>query len=246
MFKPAFKFLAIAALVLAGGFALYKYDQSRTEVRLQEEIKKLQAQKQELQDYIVKLTSSRRVAEIVVTDQAIVDGILNTTLLFSEIGPDGRRLPPRFFTIKGYIVHIEALTIRFDLDFIRKNDPFRGQSIALFHRLYGEYQSPNDGFPLDTPNTPPGYYNYTPDYPLPEKVKQYQNALWSNFWRLADDEAFRKEKGVRLVQGEGPWRPVYPDYIYTISLETAGGLTISSRPIDDLYRQFLKAVKNTH
>ena len=228
-------------LVLAGGFALYKYDQSRTEARLQKQIQELEAQKKELTQYIGKLTSSRRVAELVVTDQTLSNGVLNTTVLFSEVSPDGSRMPPRFFTFKGYIVHIEALTIRFDLDLVKNDDPLRGQSIYLFHRLYGEYQSPNEGFPLDTPNAAPTFYvPKQPGKPMLEEVKKFQDELWANFWKLADDEGERKKRGVRLVQGEAPWRPVYPDYIYTINLETAGGLTITSRPIDDLYRQFLQ------
>jgi hypothetical protein len=246
MVKSASKILLVAALVLGAGFALYQYDQNRTETLLRKENEELKAQKKELQEYIAKLTSSRRVAEMVVTDQTYSNGQFSTTLLFSELTPDNKRLPPRFFTIKGDVVHVEALTIRFDYDTVKSTDPNKGQSVCLFQRLYGNFQAPNDGYILDEPNCTPDYYAYVPEKPLLEQVKNDQNDLWAGFWKLAYDEDARKQRGVRLVQGEAPWCPVYPDYIYTLSIETAGGLTISPRPIDDLYRQFLKAAKNTH
>jgi hypothetical protein len=240
MNRPILRILVSGLLVVSGGFAVYRYDRNRTEALLQAQVKELQAQKQHLQDYVARLTSQRRLAEMVVTEQTTVGGLLKTTLLFSELGPDGSRLPPRFFTIDGNVVHIEALVIRFDLEYVEKDDPMRGRSLALFHRLYGDFQMPSEGFSLDEPGKAPDFFACV-DAPSQE-VRNFEAGLWKNFWKLADDATERQKRGVRLVQGEGPWRPVYPEFVYTISLETAGGLTVASRPMDELFRQYQQAV----
>ncbi len=38
-----------------------------------------------------------------------------------------------------------------------------------------------------------------------------------------DEPAFRKERGVRVAQGESIWSRFHPDVVYTVSLEAAGG-----------------------
>jgi hypothetical protein len=74
------------------------------------------------------------------------------------IRADGKQLPPRFFTIKGNVAHIDAMVIKFEQDFIKKGDPLRGHSLVLFHRLYGDYQAPVEGFMIDMPGKPPEVY----------------------------------------------------------------------------------------
>ena len=46
--------------------------------------------------------------------------------------------------------------------------------------------------------------------------------------------------GVRVAQGEGVWRPVDPDKLYTITLECNGGLNIRSEPLKAIYSEALK------
>ncbi|MGA2497184.1 MAG: hypothetical protein ABSH20_05555 [Tepidisphaeraceae bacterium] len=245
MVRSLTKLLVLVLLVGGGAYGIYKYEtRSATEARLAAENQRLQAENQHLQDFVARLTREIRRAEMVVTEQGYKNGNVTTTLLFSEIARDGTRLPPKFFVIEGNVVHIDSLVIKFELDFIKQNDPLRGHSIALFYRLYGDRQAPADGFPIDDPGQPPPIYR--DNLPKSEDLRQFEADLWRNFWRLTDDAAYRKEMGVRLAQGESPWRFVYPDYVYTLSIEGGGGVNMASRPIDDLFRQYQEALKRQH
>ena len=85
-----------------------------------------------------RLEAEKRVAEVLVTDQKQgEDGVLRTTLLFVEYAKDGSTLPPRSYIIEGKSAHLDAMVIKFDHDYVARNDPLRGHSIALFCRLFG-------------------------------------------------------------------------------------------------------------
>lgn len=236
--------IAILCLLVAGGsVAVYRYEQNRSaEAKLQADVQRLERQRQHLQDFVSRLTSEKRVAEVLVTDQVQASGhIASTTLMFVEYGRDGEQLPPKFFTIKGNVAHIDALVIKFDHGFTEQNDPLRGQSLVLFYRIFGDYQAPVDGYRIDTPGTIPEVYRG--NGALSPEAYQFEAQLWENFWRLANDPEYRKEKGVRLAQGESPWTYFYPESIYTITMEAAGGLSIHQRPIDGIWKEFREALR---
>ncbi len=237
------KLLLFCALVVAGAVGLYLYEKNRSnEARLQAEVKRLEEQRKHLQQFVARLTSERRVAEVIVTDQVKQgNAVALTTLMFVEYARDGSRLPPKFFNIKGQVAHFDALVIKFDRGLMEKDDAMRGHSLALFYRVFGDYQAPADAFPIDEPGRAPAVYK--PDPTAPPAVQEFEAELWRNFWKLADDPKYREEKGVRIAQGESPWTYFYPDRIYTISLEAAGGLSISSKPIDGIWKELREALK---
>ena len=45
---------------------------------------------------------------------------------------------------------------------------------------------------------------------------------------------------LRVAQGEGVWVPFYPDKLYTVTLDSDGGLNITSSPLKGIYREALK------
>jgi len=243
MLRQLLKLLLLCALIVGSSVGLYWYERNRSnEARMAAEINKLKQQREHLQQFVSRLSSERRVAEIVVSDQVKQgNSIALTTLMFVENARDGRRLPPKFFNVKGSVAHIDALVIKFDRGFLEKDDPLRGHSLVLFNRVYGDYQAPVDGFPIDEPGKPPAAYRAEPGQS--PTTQAFEAELWQNFWKLADDPKYREQKGVRVAQGEGPWTYFYPDRIYTLSLEAAGGLSISSRPIDGIWHELLEAMK---
>ena len=243
MTKTIAKIAVLFILVAGGSVAVYRYEQSRSaEAKLQADVKRLEQQRQHLQEFVSRLTSEKRVAEILVTDQTQASGHIEfTTLMFVEYGRNGKQLPPKFFTIKGNVAHIDAMVIKFEHDLVEKNDPLRGHSLVLFYRLYGDYQAPVDGHRIDTPGTIPEIYRG--DATLTREAYAFEASLWENFWRLANDPDYRKEKGVRIAQGESPWTYFYPESIYTITMEAAGGLSIHQRPIDGVWKEFRDALR---
>ena len=58
------------------------------------------------------------------------------------------------------------------------------------------------------------------------QVNGAQGKLWTTFWKLVDDPAYRKENGVRVAQGEGVWGDFDFGYKYRISIDANGGPNI--------------------
>jgi hypothetical protein len=236
MLRTAAKLTFLALLVVAGAGGLYFRQRGSTAGQLSDALQK----NEQLKQVVQRLQTERRVADVIVTEQVTVDGVQKTTLLFVEYARDGSTLPARRFTIDGNVAHIDAMVIKFDRGYVRDDDALRGHSIALFTRLYGEKQPPEQGFRIDTPNQIPDVYRGADP-----QVGEFEHELWSNFWRLAEDEAYRKEKGVRVAQGEGVWVPFQPDRLYTLTLESDGGLNITSSPLKGIYREALKRQTST-
>jgi hypothetical protein len=225
--------LALAAFFFTGSsVGVWVYLDQRSSQR---QIAKLEQEKKQLERAVQRLSTEKRVAEIVVLDQKTIEGVLQSTLLFVESDKNGRSLPSRTFVVRGTMIHINAMVIKFEHDFIKSGDPLRGHSIALFTRIYGDHQSPNEGYPIDTPGQMPQVYR-----DADPNVTEFELDLWKNFWRLVDDPTYRANKGVRIAQGEGPWGPFEPGKLYTITLESAGGLNIASQPLTAIQRELLR------
>jgi hypothetical protein len=218
--------LAIAAL---GGY-LYQ-----THAALDRKLAAAEQRNTELRQIVQRLQTERRVGDLIVTDQRTDDGVVRTTLLFVEYARDGSPLPGRSFTVIGDTAHIDALVVKFDGKFVEQNDPLRGHSIALFKSIYGDRQTPADAQPIDTPGHIPAVYRES-DF----GVSQFERSLWSDFWKLADDPAYRARMGVRVAQGEGVWCPFHPGRLYTLSLESNGGLNLVSEPLKGIYRELMQ------
>ena len=246
MFRGAVKSFLRSALVVAvltGGataawFAQHRQSESWRVAQLEKQKQKLEEEKHQLQTAVERLSDEKRVAEVLVTDQAESGGQLKTTLLFVEYGRDGASLPPKTFTIEGNSAHIDALVIKFDRGLIAANDPLRGHSVALFRPLFGDTQPPEKGFTIDEPGQIPTVYRGDPKTP-PAQIA-FERDLWQNFWRLAEDKTYRAEKGVRVANGQGIWGPFAPDRLYTVTLDSDGGLNLASEPLKGIYREAMK------
>jgi hypothetical protein len=241
MLRNAYRAFLVVAVIAAGGAAIYVYQQvfstNRQVAALQQQNQKLEEQKVQLQQIVRHLGEEKRVAEVLVTEQKEVEGVLKTTLVFVEYARDGSALPGRTFTIEGKTAHIDALVIKFDGRFVEERDALRGHSIALFYRLFGEHQNPATGYHIDEPGSVPDVYRGNE---LDPRTQTFERELWKNFWRLVEDESYRKSMGVRVAQGESPWGPFEKDKLYTITIESDGGLNITSEPVRGIYREALR------
>lgn len=232
MLNNALKLVGLLVLLAGTGVGVWVYHDSRSSAR---KIEQLEQEQRVLTKVVQRLSDEKRVAEVLVTDRQTIDGVLHTELLFVEYDKAGNSLPPRTFTIKGNLAHIDALVIKFDRDFIKQGDGLRGHSIALFTRLYGDSQQPDEAFRIDEPGQIPAVYRGAD-----ARVTEFEMKLWQNFWKLADDAAYRAEHGVRVANGQGVWGPFEPDKLYTITLESDGGLNVTSEPLRGIYREALK------
>src|SRR5688572_29042577 len=145
MARTTLKLVLLTVLVLAGTVSLYKFARNSVSVQLDEQKKKTK----QLEEIVAHLQAERRLADMIVTEQCTVNGVPQTTLLFVEYGQDGAPLPAKRFTIEGTHAHIDAMVIKFDGSYVRERDPLRGQSIALFTRIFGDTQTPEKAYRID-------------------------------------------------------------------------------------------------
>jgi hypothetical protein len=232
MARSAFKLVLLSVMVIAGAFGLYRYERHSTlAVQLEQEKQKTK----QLEDIVGHLQGERRVADVIVTDQKEVNGTLQTTLLFVEYAKDGSALPAKRFTFEGKQAHIDAMVVKFQGKYVEGRDPLRGRSVALFTRLFGDKQTPEQAHRIDDPGHIPAVYQGADP-----QISAFEQELWKDFWRLADDPAYRQSMGVRVAQGESAWRPFEPGKLYTVSIENDGGVNITSEPLKGIYSEALK------
>src|SRR5688500_12110552 len=124
MLRTVLKLVFLAVLVIAGAAVLYKYEQ-RQSVQVQLEQEKQKTQK--LQEIVTHLQTEQRVADVIVTDQREINGVVQTTLLFVEYAKDGKPLPAKRFTYEGKQAHVDALAIVFEGQYLKDRDPLRGR-----------------------------------------------------------------------------------------------------------------------
>jgi hypothetical protein len=225
--------LLVRCLLVAAGAAgiAFYYQHASSEYR----IRQLEEENRIKQEIIARLEAERRVADLLVTDQQTVGGVKTTTLLFVEYDRAGHPLPARTFTVRGENVHIDAMVIKFDHALVESGDALKGKSIALFTKIYGDAQSADSAASIDTPNAPPDIYRGTDP-----RVLDFETSLWKRFWTLAYDEKARTEAGVRALGGHGVWEPLRPDTLYTLTLESDGGLNLNREPLRGVYKEALR------
>jgi hypothetical protein len=229
----------LLALLTAGGVILF-HGKSSTEALLESQLAaetqknaELEQQKEELKKVVSRLEYERRVAQIIVTKQTPLSdsGSIYTTLRFVEYARDGvTALPAREFTIEGKRAHIDAMVIKFDTKALEEGDPLRGHSIGLFTKLYGEKQAPEQGFPIDSPKQEPEFYRGADP-----QVPKFEQDLWHDFWKMADDPAYAQTRGVKVAQGEGVWGDFNKGRLYTLKLQADGNPNLTSEPAPAIY-----------
>lgn len=232
--------IALGFLVLAGSLSLWFYRSQHAEDRkleaAQAQVARLEEEKKVLTQVVQRLGEEKRVADVVVLDQRRVDGVMHSTLLFVEMDKNGQGLPPKRIQVIGEMAHIDAMVIKFDQEYVARGDALRGHSIVLFTRIYGDRQSPTQGTLLDAPGEIPAIYRGADP-----KVADFELSLWQDFWKLADDPEYAAKLGVRVANGQSVWGPFDPDKLYTVTLESNGGLNIRPEPLKGIYRELIRS-----
>lgn len=232
--------VAFVGLLGVGGWLGYDAFESRGEdqrrlVEQQKQIEKLSNELDAAQKQVARLDMAlrlskvdHRIAQIVVVDQTPAEGDerMKTTLTFVEVDNSGRKLgEPKRYTIDGDTVYIDAQVVKFKDELVESGDPLRSTSICLFKRLFGEYQQPSEGLPIDGVGSRPAAYS--PGEPLSD----FEKEIWDNFWEYANDPERREAAGVRTAQGEAPSIQLRKGKLYKIQLRASDGLSIVSEDL---------------
>lgn len=235
MIRQTLKIVALFVLLAAGTVGVWYYQDQSSASR---KIADLTREKEQLEAIVERLSTEKRVAQVLVTDQRRVDGVLETTLLFVEEAKDGRSLPPRQIVVRGDHAYIDALVIKFDQSFLKAGDALRGHSIALFDKIFGSAQTPEQAYRIDQPGRIPEIYRGTPSH-----IGEFEQTLWSQFWALATDPDFARQQGVRVAHGQSVYGPFEPGKLYTLSIEANGNINMTAQPVPAVFREWMKSVQ---
>jgi len=231
--KTLIRILTLLVLLgLLAGAGLWYYQYTARE----RAIHKLEEEKRQLEQIIQRITTERRLAEVLVQETKMVDGVRETRLLFVQYARDQKTaLVPREFVVRGEAVHVDAMVVKFDRSFVFAGDKLKGCSIALFTKIYGDHQTPEAGSTIDTPGAPPAVYAGADP-----AAAAFEAKLWKDFWRLAEDENFRKENSVRVAYGDGKWWLPKPGVLYTLTIEPDGDISLNSEAMRGIYSEAIK------
>jgi hypothetical protein len=225
--------LAILGLLSAGGWVAYQaYDQRlQLDRELKEkttqlaaktaEVERLTKENQKLNLALRLLKIDHRLAEIVVLEQRGGPERPSTKFQFVELTKDGDPVgEKKVFTVEGDTVYVDAWVIKYADELVENADPLRSTSVCLFRRIFGEYQEPSEGFPLDPAGSRPAVYSQGADMPPLERD------IWTNFWEYANNPAKARKAGVRAAHGEAPSIRLERGKLYKVELRASAGLSI--------------------
>ena len=111
--------------------------------------------------------------------------------------------------------------IKFDDHFIEQGDPFKGQALMLFRRIFSSTMRAEDGFVVDIEGREPEVYAER------QAPNSFEKELWKRFWELANDEKLAKQHGVRAIHGDAPYMRLEPNRVYEICLRSTGEVIIT-------------------
>lgn len=223
---------SLAVSLVLGGMVLIGFWQL-TLSRDRQLVRELQAMNADMterlaarQAMVERLSRTRRVAHVQVTEQLLDedDQVTETTFSFIELDDNGAELARQEFNVPGDVLFIDAWAVKFAMDDIAHGHPMRGRSIVLLNRIYSDHMAPRDGLAIDTPGAiPPGY--------AVGEIGRFEQQVWENFWDIADDPALAEAMGVRVAQGEAVYRPVTVGATYELTVDAVGGMNFV--PLDD-------------
>ncbi len=191
---------------------------------LTREAEELREQSRKLAAALRLMRVDHRVARLSVIDQSPAPdgpGGVRTEVAFQELDAQGRPLgPEKRTTLAGKMAWVDALVIKFDDSYVEQGDALRGTSICFFRRLFGEFQWPAEGLPLDGAGSRP--LPYAGDDADPG----FESRLWARFWDYANDAELAARAGVRAVHGEAPSIELRAGRSYLLELRASGGLSL--------------------
>lgn len=169
------------------------------------------------------LKTDQRLARLEVLEKSVdpETGKTTTKIAFTELSPNGDPIgQPREFEIEGDVVYLDNWVVKFEDQYVEQADLAKGTSLALFRRVFGEYQSPSEGFLIDEVGAMPQAYSRG------GQPSEFEQEIWDDFWTFANDTEAAKKKGIRAAHGEAVSMKVEEGKSYRVVLRASDGLSI--------------------
>ena len=179
---------------------------------------------QKLDTSLRLLKVNHRVGWLTVLEQDIdpATNQLYTLGQFVEVNDQGQPIgAPKDFRINGDVVYIDNWVVKFDDKYVEHAEIDRSTSLVLFRRIFGEDQTPNEGYTIDAVGSRPQAYGSD------NQMSDFEKKIWDEFWTIANDEAKAKEMGIRAAHGEAPSMKLQKGKSYKVLLRASDGLSIT-------------------
>src|SRR5262245_3211827 len=130
----------ICGLLFLGYWRLTVDQQAKTIAELQQLTGQMQEQLVARQALVERLSRSRRIAHLQITNQTLDDQgkVEHTTVLFVELDDDGAEIARQTFMVPGDVLFVDAWMIKFEAEKVAEGDPLRGHALVLLRRIYSD------------------------------------------------------------------------------------------------------------
>ena len=207
-----YKILVLLAVVGAGGFFWFNFTTDRT-------IEELLVENADLKAAINNLSQEDKIGYAKVLSQETREGQLFTKILFVEADPEDftKQILRKEYEIQGDVVHFDTLIITFGSELVMDG---KERAMYLWRRIYGEKQTPEEGFPIETAGQPSPRYAQ-----LCEKLSiEDRQLFWDEIWQLSNNPKRLEKLGIKAVYGNAVYRQLKPGLIYIFKVSSTGSL----------------------
>ncbi|MHC4960728.1 MAG: hypothetical protein ACYTGA_01200 [Planctomycetota bacterium] len=212
MMKAGLK-IGSGVVVLAAGFLLWQqFFGNRT-------IEQLLNENLELKTAITNLSQEEQIGYAKVLSQETREGQLFTKILFVEADPEDftKHILRKEYEIQGDVIHFDTLIVTFGSELVMDG---KERAMYLWRRIYGEKQTPEQGFPIETEGNPSPRYTQ-----LCEKLSIEDGQLfWDEIWKLSNNPKRLENIGIKAVYGNAIYRQLKPGLIYIFKVSSTGSL----------------------
>jgi hypothetical protein len=206
------KIVAGLVVVAAGVVGWMYFSGSRT-------IEQLLRENEGLKTAISNLTQETQIGYAKVLAKETREGKLYTKLLFVEVEPSDftKQILRKEYEIEGDVVHFDTLIVTFGDQLVKDG---KERAMYLWRRIYGEKQTPEQGFPIETAGQPSPRYAE-----LCAKLSIEENKLfWDEIWALSNNPKRLEGLGIKAVFGNAVYRQLKPGLIYVFKISATGAL----------------------
>ena len=232
-------FLAVSGGVGYGGFLGYQnyikpgidakaayaeLDQLKVDFEKQKvEHEKTQVENGRLKTSIQLLKVDRRLANVEVLETSTNDDgepIMNVR--FTEYDQFGDAIgSSKDFELRGDTMYVDCWVVKFGDKYVEQADALRSASLCVFKGIYGNLDGPEGSQSLDT--------NSVEDFPSvysEDRKTAFEEQIWGDFWRLANDEDSQEELGIRAIHGQANYLRVQPGKTYEVNVRSSGAASL--------------------
>ncbi|MGF1448724.1 MAG: hypothetical protein ACFB20_04850 [Opitutales bacterium] len=207
--------IAACLAIIAGAVAIAIWGTAAHEaVKTVDEIL---GQNKRLEAALTNLKRESRIGYARVIEQTRQDGKVITRLKFVQTHRDDptQQIQEREYRIEGDVVYFDALVVAFAPEMVQDG---RARSLYLWRRVYGEYQTPSQAFPIEEPGQEPARY----DDLLEQLPVEEQTVFWDAIWGLAHDPERLSAHGIRATYGSAVYQRLRPGFIYIFKISDTG------------------------